>query len=170
MWFPVALILFIGIPLAEFRLLWWIGHEIGFAPTVLLVIATGVIGSFLARMQGSAVLAAVQRDLREGRMPTDTLLSGVLVLVGAVLLVTPGVMTDVVGLLLMVPGNRRLAIRGLKRYFRTRIQIHPFAQAGCEPGGGMGFGTGFGSPGAPTPGGIKDVDAHTIEEEEKDSA
>lgn len=162
-----ALILFIGIPLGEFRLLWWIGHEIGFAPTVLLVIATGVAGSFLARMQGYAVLAAVQRDLREGRMPTDTLLSGVLVLVGAVLLLTPGVMTDAVGLLLMVPGNRRLAIRVLKWYFRGRVQIHPFAQQGFEPGEGRGFGSGFGT--GFRPGAVKDVDARTIDEE-KDSA
>lgn len=169
MWFPVALVLFVGIPLAEFRLLWWIGHEIGFTPTVILVVATGVVGSWLAKMQGYAVLASVQRDLHEGRMPTDTLLSGVLVLVGAVLLVTPGVMTDVVGLLLMVPGNRRLAIRGLKRYFRTRIQFHPFPQSGFDPGTGMGFGTGFPPPGTPSDGMVKDVDARTIDEE-KDPA
>ncbi len=117
------LLLFILVPMVDLYVLLLVADWLGGMETVALVIVTGVIGASLARHQGISVLTAVQTDMHEGRLPTDHLLSGLLVLVGAVLLLTPGILTDVVGFLLMVPGNRRLVIRLLKGALSSRIHV-----------------------------------------------
>ena len=81
------LLLFILVPLIELFLLVELGTVIGIGPTVLLVVATGVLGAWLARRQGLEVLTRVSEDLAQGRLPTDALIDGVLILIaGAVLL------------------------------------------------------------------------------------
>ncbi len=122
----VLLLLFILVPLGELWLLFTIADLLGEGggwTTFGLVILTGMFGASLARGQGVKVLRAIQTDLAQGRMPTDHVISGLLVLVGGALLVTPGVVTDLVGLFLMVPGDRHLLVPPLKRYFARRFQI-----------------------------------------------
>ncbi len=107
------LLLFIIVPLVDAWLLIQLGGMMGFANTLLLVIATGVLGAWLFRLEGTRAWGKWQSSLAEGRVPEEGVLGGVLLLVGGVLLVTPGVITDAVGLLLLVPPTRSLVARVL---------------------------------------------------------
>ncbi len=104
-------LLFLVVPLVDLWVLLLIGDVIGFWPTVGLTIAIAVLGGYLGKREGKRVLAAWTRALGELRMPEEGLVSGALVLAGAVLLMTPGVITDALGLLLLIPPTRRLFAR-----------------------------------------------------------
>ena len=114
--------LFVAVPLLELVVLLRIGQWIGLMPTVALVIATGVAGAALARRQGIRAFLAVQRELASGRLPGRSLLDGLAILVGGALLLTPGVLTDLLGFGLLLPASRRwlqgLARRTLERRVR----------------------------------------------------
>jgi len=135
-------LLFTLVPLLDLWVLLAIGRAIGFWPTVALVLGTGLTGAWLAKSEGLRVIRAWQHALEEGRVPDEGVLSGVLVIVGGVLLVTPGVITDAVGLALLFPPTRRLAAAGLRRYLaravRTgRIRVVTLGHTpgtGSEPG------------------------------------
>ncbi len=102
------LLLVILVTLGEIYVLVESGRQIGIGITVLLVILTGLAGSWLMRQQGMILLRRIQGELGEGRMPTGSLLDGALVLVGGVMLLTPGFCTDLIGFTLLVPTTRRL--------------------------------------------------------------
>lgn len=104
---PWLFLLFTVVPLTELWLLAALGRVLGFLPTVALVLLTGAVGAALARAEGFRVIREWQDAMRAGRVPADGVLGGLLVLVGGVLLITPGVLTDVVGLGLLVPPVRR---------------------------------------------------------------
>ena len=114
-------LLFIVLPLLDLWLLLVIGDVLGFWPTVALTIAVALLGGYLGKREGLRVLSQWKRALGELSMPEDGLVSGALVLVGAVLLATPGVMTDVLGLLCLFPPSRRLIARGVSAYVATRF-------------------------------------------------
>jgi UPF0716 protein FxsA len=105
--FGKILFLFVAIPLLEVLILIELGSRYGFWPTIFLVIGTGMVGAVLARIYGLSIWFEIQNDLSEGRMPTDKLTDGLLVLVGGIVLLTPGLITDIVGLLLLIPASRR---------------------------------------------------------------
>ncbi len=105
--FGKILFLFVAIPLLEVLILIELGSRYGFWPTIFLVIGTGIVGAVLARIYGLSIWFEIQHDLSEGRMPTDKLTDGLLVLVGGIVLLTPGLITDIVGLLLLIPASRR---------------------------------------------------------------
>ncbi len=114
----MRLLLFIGVPLLELYLLAAVEDRIGLGPTLLLVVATGLLGASAVRRQGARAWRAIQLAVAEGRVPDAEIAHGVLILVGGVLLITPGILTDAVGLLLMVPVVReliRLRFRGVFR-------------------------------------------------------
>ena len=113
--FARLLVIFITIPLIELYLLVKVGGYIGAPATICLVILTGILGAALARSQGYSIVSRMQAVIREGRPPTDELIEGVLVLLGGIVLLTPGLLTDLAGFALMVPGIRRLARNGLKK-------------------------------------------------------
>ena len=96
-------LLFTAIPLLELMILIDLGSWIGLAPTLGLVLLTGAAGAWIARLQGLSVLGRIQRELAEGRLPAAELVEGVLVLAGGLLLLTPGLLTDLMGLSLMIP-------------------------------------------------------------------
>lgn len=106
--FPVFFLLFLAIPLLEIYFLILIGSWIGALPTVLIVILTAVAGAALARQQGFATLQRVQLMLANGEMPALELLEGVILLLGALLLLTPGFITDLAGFFCLIPASRRL--------------------------------------------------------------
>lgn len=109
-------LLFTLVPALELFLLLQIGAWLGPLPAFGLVLGTGIAGAWLARRQGVAVLLRLVRDAQQGVPPAEALAEGALVVVGGLLLVTPGVITDVVGLVLLVPAVRRwLAPRVLRR-------------------------------------------------------
>jgi len=102
------LLLFTLVPLLELFLLIEVGELIGFWATVALVVTTGALGAFLTRFEGLRVLGQVQAEFRVGRVPTDRLLDGLLILLAGAVLLTPGLITDAVGFFLLVPPGRRL--------------------------------------------------------------
>lgn len=115
------LLLFIVVPLVELGLLLWIGHFIGFWSTVAIVLGTGLLGSTLAKREGLKVWRAWRRSLETLTPPEQGVIDGVLVLVGAALLITPGVLTDVLGLLLLLPGPRGMVAKRVRRAIDRRI-------------------------------------------------
>lgn len=111
----MLLALFIVVPLVEVYLLFGLSHLMGFWATVALVLITGTLGAALAKREGLRVLGRWRSALAEARVPEEGVLDGLLVLVGGVLLVTPGVLTDVSGLLLLLPPTRKVAAAWLMR-------------------------------------------------------
>ena len=115
---PLLLLLcFIAVPLAEIALLIKIGENIGLLWTIALVIVTAVIGTALLRMQGLSVLTKAQTAMQESRVPVDSVIDGVCLIVAGAFLLTPGLITDTVGFLLFMPAVRR----GLARWILVRI-------------------------------------------------
>ena len=115
-------LLFALLPMIELALLVQIGSRIGVTPTVAIVLATGAAGALLARAQGTRALRRLQEALRAGAFPGDEIFDGALILGGALLLLTPGFLTDVVGFGALVPGTRRLLKAFLKRRVRRRLR------------------------------------------------
>ena len=118
------LFLFTVVPTAELYLLFQVGDHIGAAETFLLVILTGIIGARLAQREGLSVLRQIQEDAVNGVSPADKLVEGFMVLLGGVLLITPGIMTDVVGLSLVFPLTRRIFAGSVKSALHDRVQMH----------------------------------------------
>lgn len=114
----LLLFAFTVVPLVELYLLLWVGRLVGFWPTVALVLCTGLLGAALAKLEGIRVLTRWQTSLAEGRVPEEGVLDGVLVFIGGLFLITPGVLTDAFGLLMLVPPTRRL----FARFIRARIE------------------------------------------------
>jgi UPF0716 protein FxsA len=98
------------------------GRIIGLAPTIALIMTTGVAGAWLARTQGVEILRRIQEETSRGQMPAITLIDGALVLVGGLLLLTPGFFTDVLGFSFLVPATRDLWRRGLSAWLQKQIQ------------------------------------------------
>ena len=106
-WARVLLLLVL--PLVELVVVLQVAELLGAGWTVLLLVATSLLGVLLVRREGARAWRALTSSLQDGGLPTKELADGVLVLVGGVLLVLPGFVTDVVGLLLVLPGTRALA-------------------------------------------------------------
>jgi len=109
------------VPIVELFILVKLAGAINWLPTILLVIVTGVSGAYLAKQQGKEILNKIQIELSSGNMPGDTLLNGLSVLVGGVLLLTPGILTDITGFLLIIPISRIVFIKFLKSKFNGMI-------------------------------------------------
>lgn len=116
-------LLFTVVPLVELTLLLWIGEHTHWWVPVLMVVTTAMLGAALARWQGWQVLRRIQDEMRAGHMPADALVDGAMILVAGVLLVTPGVMTDVVGIVLLVPPLRHVIKRGLKAWLKSHVVV-----------------------------------------------
>ncbi|MFZ5647151.1 MAG: FxsA family protein [Bacillota bacterium] len=123
--------IFIIIPLIELIIIVKIGAGIGFWLTLALIAVPGFLGAAMARSQGIAVLTEIKREMAMGRLPGNKVLDGVLIFCGGLLLITPGVITDIIGLSVLFPGMRRLyrrlivyrlwnfmAVKGLKLYIK----------------------------------------------------
>ena len=117
------LLLFTIVPLIELYLLITIGSVIGVAPTIAIVLGTGVLGAWLARWQGLAVIRRVNEEMAAGRLPTDALIDGLLVLVAAAVLLTPGLLTDTAGFVLLVPASRAVIRKAVASAIARRVQV-----------------------------------------------
>ena len=100
------LLLFTIIPIVELALLIQIGQYIGTLNTIALILVTGVVGAFLAKSQGLAIISRIKHQLDAGNMPGVEIIDGVCILAGGVTLLTPGLLTDAAGFLLIVPFTR----------------------------------------------------------------
>ncbi|MYF60592.1 MAG: FxsA family protein [Gammaproteobacteria bacterium] len=154
-------LIFVSVPLLELFLLIRLGGAIGLLPTLSLCVLTGVAGAWLARREGLRALWSFQQRLASGGVPGRALMDGLCILLGGALLLTPGLLTDVVGFSLLVPPSRRW----IQKRIRSRIErqladgslqvttIGGFPGAGgasARAGGasGWGFGTRRGPLGA----------------------
>ncbi|BBM82057.1 FxsA family protein [Candidatus Uabimicrobium amorphum] len=118
------LLLFTVVPLVDLFLLVYIGKIIGFWETVFIVLATGVSGAVLARSEGVFLLQRIQKDMANGLMPKKDLINGFFLVIGSVLLVTPGVITDIVGFLLIMPGSRDVIRLIVTSRMKRHLKMH----------------------------------------------
>jgi len=102
------LLLFILVPLVELSLLIEIGRLIGTLNTLTIVVCTGILGAFLARHEGLGVLYQIRTELASGRLPASQIVDGVIILLAGAVLITPGVLTDALGFLCLIPASRNV--------------------------------------------------------------
>jgi UPF0716 protein FxsA len=114
-------LLFVVVPFVDLVLLLRIGSLVGFWPTIAFTIAMGMLGAWLAKREGLRVWRAWRQALAELRTPDEGIIDGVLVIAGGALLITPGLITDFAGFLLLIPFTRRLAARLVRRAVDRRI-------------------------------------------------
>lgn len=115
-------LLFVVVPLVELVILVRLGQIVGLWPTLGLVVGTGLLGAALARREGARTWLAFQGELAEGRLPGAPLMDGLAVLVGGAFLLTPGLLTDVAGFLLLVPASRRWIRGRMRRWLERRVE------------------------------------------------
>jgi UPF0716 protein FxsA len=147
---PLLLILiFIVVPIAELFVIIQVGEQIGVLWTIAILIADSILGSLLMRSQGRAAWRRFNVALEAGRPPAREVLDGVLVIFGGALLLTPGFLTDILGLLLLLPPTRAVLRRILVRRFADRMI------ASATRGAPVGFGAPPGRGGATRPGDVE---------------
>ena len=128
---PLLVLAFVVVPLVELYVVLQVGHAIGALPTVALLLADSVLGSLLMRSQGRAAWRSFQQATAAGRIPAREVLDGALVIFGGALLLTPGFVTDVLGVALLAPPTRAVVRRTLVRRFGGRLVAG--AVAGARP-------------------------------------
>ena len=119
--FVRLLLLFTVVPMLELLLLIHVGGIIGLIPTLFLVAGTGVLGVSIAKMQGFLVVNRIKNNLNQGQIPTDNMIQGILILVGGGMLLTPGLITDVLGFSFILPFSRPIIAKLAQKYFKSYI-------------------------------------------------
>jgi len=112
---------FVLVPIIELFLLLEIGRKIGIFLTIAIVIITGIVGAYLVKHQGFYVLFKIKSQMNEGIIPAESLLEGVLILIGGIFLITPGIITDMIGFLLIIPQSRFFILRHAKQWLIKKI-------------------------------------------------
>jgi UPF0716 protein FxsA len=119
----LLVLIFIIVPLAELYVIIQVGNAIGLVPTLVLLLADALLGSMLLRHQGRAAWIQFNRALAENRLPHKEVFDGILVIMGGALLLTPGFITDIFGLILLIPPTRAI-VRGItSRVVRRRMAM-----------------------------------------------
>jgi UPF0716 protein FxsA len=172
--------LFIVVPLVELYVIIQVGGAIGVLPTIAILLADSILGSMLLRSQGRAAWQRFQAALAERRPPAREVFDGAMIIVGGTLLLTPGFITDIVGLILLIPPTRAIVRRGLtafaKRRGAARVAFWGFGQydrrrqGPDSPNGAAGpFAPGAGRspgdrPGAATPYDVEGTGQEVVDE------
>ncbi|GAA5132505.1 FxsA family protein [Thalassotalea piscium] len=138
--FRVLFLLFIIIPIIEITVLMQVGSWLGLWPTIGIVILTAWVGAKYVKQQGVATLQSVQEKMAKGQMPSDEIVEGMLLLIAGIVLVTPGFVTDIFGLVLLLPATRKGIIKTVQKHivvngvasgsahFHQSSVNHPFEQ------------------------------------------
>jgi UPF0716 protein FxsA len=137
----LLLALFLLLPIAELYVIIQVGQAIGVLPTLALLVVDGFLGAAIARSQGRAAWERFNRTLAAGRVPARETFDGAMIIIGGALLLTPGFITDAVGLALLLPPTRALIRRGLGRLARRRVAF-TWGVSGFPPPGGRRNGAG----------------------------
>ena len=116
------LALFVIVPFVELYILIELGNRIGALPTLGIVVITGIAGAALAKHQGLGVWHRIRTELSYGHMPGEVLFDGVLVLIGSVLLLTPGILTDITGFILLIPPGRYIVKKYVKVWIDKKLK------------------------------------------------
>lgn len=117
-------ILFISVPVIEIAILIDLGSFLGLIPTVALIIFTGALGAYLAKQEGMKTFFAIQNKLNTGEIPTDELIDGVIILAAGLVLLTPGIITDIFGFLLLFKPTRNKFKIFIKSKFTNSLNIN----------------------------------------------
>jgi UPF0716 protein FxsA len=138
----VLVFVFVVVPIAELYVLIQIGSAIGILPTIALLILDSVLGAALMRSQGRAAWMRFNRALAEGRVPGREVMDGALVIFGGALLLTPGFLSDFLGLILLLPPTRAIVRTVLVRRFAGRVMASATSGAQSRMGRIFTFETG----------------------------
>lgn len=117
------LVIFIVVPLAELYVIFKVGEEIGYPLTILILAVDSIVGSLLLKSQGRAVWRRFSETMAAGRVPHREVLDGVMVIFGGAFLITPGFLTDILGVLLLLPPTRLVLRRLVVRALRGRVAL-----------------------------------------------
>ena len=158
----LLVLLFIVVPIAELYVIIQVGEWIGVWPTLLLLLLDAIVGSWLLKHEGRAAWRRFNEALAERRIPAKEVADGFLVILGGALLIAPGFITDVFGILFLIPPTRALARKVLYRFTVGRVAIVGFPVGSV---GGFGRGPGRG-PGGSGPGGANRSYDYDVEAEE----
>ncbi len=159
----LLVLLFIVVPIAELYVIIQVGEWIGVVPTLLLLLLDAVAGSWLLKHQGRSAWRRFNQALAERRLPAKEVADGFLVILGGSLLIAPGFITDVFGILFLLPPTRAIARRILYRFTVGRVAIVGFPGAGGAMGG---FGTRRGGEAPPKRSYDYDVEAEEVREDD----
>lgn len=132
----ILVLLFVVVPIAELIVIIQVGQSLGVLSTVLLLIAVSIVGAFMVKVQGFGLFLSAQRKLSRGEMPNDEFIAGIAVLFAGALMLTPGFLTDALGLALLIPPIRALLVRSVRKRFQGRVQTFgpgPSDTDGWEP-------------------------------------
>jgi len=122
MFFTKLLILFIIVPVIELYVLIEVGKKIGSLSVIGIIILTGILGAYLVKSQGFMILKKIQNDIDEGILPGNSLIQGAIILVGGILLFTPGFITDIVGFIFLMPFTRKVVKNYLLKWLKGKIK------------------------------------------------
>lgn len=122
--FFCLILLFTVLPAAELIILLRLGQAFGLTNALILIIGTGIIGAYIARIQGFRVLQRIQNELNQGIMPAEDMINGLLILCGGITLLTPGLITDILGFMLIIPLTRNIIKKLLKNTIQRKIHTH----------------------------------------------
>ena len=128
--FPILLLAFILVPVIEIGLFIKVGGFLGFWPTIGLVLITAFVGASLVRSQGLQTLMSVQTRLQQGELPAQQIFEGVLLAVAGVLLLTPGFLTDALGMTMLLPAPRAM----MAKYLMAKVVLKPMGNGGFHAG------------------------------------
>jgi len=143
-------LLFVGVPLLELLILVQLGQVVGFWPTMGLVVFTGLAGAALARQVGLRALWHIQSELARGSLPGKALFDGLAILVGGALLLTPGILTDLVGFSFLFPPTRKLLLGRIRQSLEAQLKAGAIQVTHVNGfPGGVGANWGSGGPGHP---------------------
>ncbi len=135
--FPILLLLFIFVPIIEIGLFIQVGGFLGLWPTIALVLVTAFVGASLVRSQGLQTLMSVQSRMQQGELPAQQIFEGVMLAVAGVLLLTPGFLTDALGMLVLLPAPRA----AIAKYLMSKMVVKSVGAGGFHGNfGGGSFG------------------------------
>lgn len=182
--FRILALLFIIVPIVEIYIIIQVGSAVGGWNAIALMILISIVGAWMVRREGLSLIGRIQSQLNQGSLPTKELVDGLLVAIAGALMLTPGFLTDAVGLLCLFPPTRAIIRTVLIARFAGRVQVASSGFGGFGPGGpggpadagfSGGFRGGFGGPGSGGPGSggpgsgdIVDVGEATVVPDEDD--
>ena len=154
----MALLLLLLLPVLEIYVLVKVGSRIGVINTIFALVAIGVIGAGLAKAQGRYIFNKLQTSLAKGETPANQVLHGILIFLAGVLFLIPGFVSDIVALVLVLPGTRHLVVAWMRKKMATQMSAGGFRVFTAGSFGTGGFG-GFGrGPFGPPPGSHREGD------------
>ena len=107
-------------------------YGLGLFPTLAIVLLTGIAGAWLAQWQGTLAFTRIRKDLAAGVMPTDSVIDAVVIFFAGAFLMTPGIMTDILGFTLLIPPGRKLVKRYLTYWFKSHFKIESITPAAAR--------------------------------------